>query len=207
MAAVSVWQRGSLLALQGDSGMLMLVAGRECPALHDRLDRIGYLNQGRSLDDVCLSAASKGLLNKRFLGVTGNYDYADARQVRSKFSCGLKAIEDGHRDVQEYDVGMQRLCCVDRRLPIFRLGNHFTSLLHDEPKSGAENRVVVSDDNAVPLCYFRFVHLFAYSGKEMRPGPAFPRGKLFTDPNGNGMSISRYDAVAPAITHSLGVST
>ena len=62
----------------------------------------------------------------------------------------LGSHREGHRDVQEYQVGMQFLGGLNRGLAIFGLCNHFAGFLHDGPKGVAEDRVVVGDDCAEP---------------------------------------------------------
>ena len=74
------------------------------------LDALGYLEDRRSLRYLRLGAGEEGLLHVRLRSDAD--DYANGRQACSNSAAACKAVENGHRDIQDTISGRKRLSCL-----------------------------------------------------------------------------------------------
>ena len=63
---------------------------------------------------------------------------------------GLDAVEVGHADVHQHDLGTQRPCCLDDLVAVPRLADHLQVGfgVHDDPEAGADQLLVIGDQDA-----------------------------------------------------------
>ena len=72
-----------------------------------------------------------------------------ARLLRDP-ACGLEAVDAGHLDVHQHDIGLQPLRDRDGLLPVACLADDLDVVLglEDQPEAGAHQRLVVGEDDA-----------------------------------------------------------
>ena len=128
-------------------------------------DEQGLLERERLLDEVV--GAELGRLDRGLDGaVAGDHDHRGLRAHALDLGQGLEAVDAGHPDVEEDEVGRLLLQPGDRLLARAHRGDSIALVLEHAPQSRLDRPLVVHDQDV----------LAGHRSLGLRPAPARPPG-------------------------------